>query len=88
MFYLKPGQIWAVSIETSPSLDWQEPKVLFDIPKVASPQNFGGYDVRPDGQRFVFAIPLEEPRPREIRVVLNWFEELKEKLPIPEMVEE
>jgi hypothetical protein len=35
---------------------------------------------------FVFSTPEEteiRDRPREIRVVLNWFEELKEKVPVP-----
>jgi hypothetical protein len=38
------------------------------------------YDVHPDGEHFVFVKrPDEEP---ELRVVLNWVEELKRKLPL------
>ena len=45
------------------------------------------YDVTRDVQRFVFVQPLEEAgdaveRP-QIIVVQNWFEELKERVPLP-----
>jgi len=40
------------------------------------------HDVTSDGQRFVLVKPLVDDAD-EIRVVLNWFEELKEKVPIP-----
>ena len=38
------------------------------------------YDVTPDGQRFLLAKTAEQG-PQEISVVLNWFEELKQKVP-------
>ena len=45
------------------------------------------YDVTPDGQRFVLVTPevveAGDDRLRQIRVVLNWFEELKERVPVP-----
>ena len=44
-----------------------------------------GYDVSPDGQRF-YAIQIRErlapPRVTVIDLALNWFEELKAKVPI------
>jgi hypothetical protein len=40
------------------------------------------YDVSPDGQRFLFVEPAEGGASRsEVNVVLNWFEELKAKVP-------
>jgi hypothetical protein len=60
--------------------------------QVEVPLNFSGgpalaranYDMMPDGRILGRVTPLEqvgaEP-PREIRVVVNWFEELKSKLP-------
>jgi len=41
------------------------------------------YDVSPDGQRFLMLKPIEQQeRPlTQINVVLNWFEELKQKVP-------
>ena len=44
---------------------------------------FPNYDVSPDGQRFLMLKPSEsaEAAPTQINVVLNWFEELKQKVP-------
>jgi hypothetical protein len=41
------------------------------------------YDVSPDGQRFLMLKPSESAQttPTQINVVLNWFEELKQKVP-------
>ena len=40
------------------------------------------YDVSPDGQRFLMLKPgaVQEMAPTQINVVLNWFEELKQKV--------
>lgn len=43
------------------------------------------YDVTPDGQHFVFARSLpRDPLPpvTHINLILNWFEELKAKVPV------
>jgi hypothetical protein len=59
------------------------PQLLFAGPY---PDNPGwtrprSYDVTPDGERFLMTrLPGELPRPR-IVVVLNWFEELRAKVP-------
>jgi hypothetical protein len=42
----------------------------------------GVYDVSPDGQRFLFVkANVENGPPDEVRVVLNWTEELKQLAP-------
>jgi hypothetical protein len=48
-----------------------------------TPATFPNYDVSPDGQRFLMLKPVEqaEAAPTRINVVLNWFEELKQKVP-------
>jgi hypothetical protein len=41
-----------------------------------------GYDVSPDGQRFLRVQPLDpDPPSNQINLVLNWFEELRRVLP-------
>ena len=41
-----------------------------------------GSDIAPDGQRFLMIQPVEpEQPPTQINVVLNWFEELKRRVP-------
>ena len=39
------------------------------------------YDVSPDGQRFLMVKAGQEQAAAQINVVLNWFEELKQKVP-------
>ena len=46
------------------------------------------YDITPDGQRFLMIFPLgqtdsTESSTQRINVVQNWFEELKERVPLP-----
>jgi hypothetical protein len=38
-----------------------------------------GYDVSADGERFLFA--KDDPASNRLNVVLNWFEELKARVP-------
>ncbi len=80
MFYSDDVQLWAIDIEAEPTLAWRDPVALFEVPPTAT-----SYDAAPDGHRFVFVLPEEESedQSRQIRVVLNWFEELKERVPIP-----
>ncbi len=46
------------------------------------------YDISPDGKRLLMMFPADQPdsgepsRP-QINIVLNWFEELKERVPVP-----
>ncbi|MSO56749.1 MAG: hypothetical protein EXQ55_07490 [Acidobacteria bacterium] len=53
------------------------PRLLFEGPYV----NVGGlsYDVTPDGQRFLLLEPAEPSPITHLNVVLNWFEEVKQK---------
>jgi hypothetical protein len=48
-----------------------------------SPGALPNYDVSPDGQRFLMLKPIEQEQsaPTQINVVLNWFEELKRRVP-------
>ncbi len=46
------------------------------------------YDMSPDGKRLLMVFPAGqpdtgEPRRPQINVVLNWFEELKARVPVP-----
>ena len=44
------------------------------------------YDIMPDGERFVIVAPASRtnaaPTVQQVRVVLNWFQELKERVPV------
>ncbi len=54
------------------------PSVLFEG-RYVSGTNMRGYDLAVDG-RFIMVRTPDESLPRQINVVLNWFEELKEKM--------
>jgi hypothetical protein len=42
------------------------------------------YDVSADGQRFLRVQPMHpDPPANQIHVVLNWFEELRRRVPVP-----
>lgn len=43
--------------------------------------SFGLYGVTPDGRRFLIRRSIEPPPAPGIRVVLNWLEELKQRVP-------
>jgi hypothetical protein len=49
-----------------------------------TPATTPNYDVSPDGQRFLMLKPSESTgvAPTQINVVLNWFEELKRRVPV------
>ncbi len=65
----------AVPIETSPALRVGTPKVLFEGPFFESGHDWA---LMPDGKGFVFIRECQPPAgPGELRIVLNWAEELK-----------
>ncbi len=72
------------SVETEPNLSAGRPRILFEglsrLPPVGTPGQ-RDYDLTPDGQRFLMVKRGEESIPTQINVVLNWAEELKQKVP-------
>ena len=85
LFYRSGDKMMAVEIATQPNLSTSKPKVLFTERYQPSPNPVptANYDVSPDGQRFLMIKPSGQGQaaPTQINVVLNWFEELKEKVP-------
>ena len=68
-------KMMAVSIETDSGLRIGAPRFLFEGVFRA------GFDIAPDGQRFLMAREHGASRPGELNVVLNWFEELERLVP-------
>jgi len=77
----------AVSVETEPTFNCGKPRVLFKGSFVAGYGESPPWDISPDGKRFLMIKPPQssasagEPQ-RKINIVLNWFEELKQKVPV------
>ena len=83
LFYRSGDKMMAVDIATQPSFTAGKPRVLFEGRYVATPATSPNYDVSRDGQRFLMLKPSEQEAstPTQINVVLNWFEELKRRVP-------
>ena len=91
LFYIAPpegadGQrrMMAVDITTEPTLEAGRPSALFDwLYGGATPVR--RYDVSHDGRRFLISVAEEQdPEPRgQLRFILNWHQELLERVPVP-----
>ena len=84
LFYRRGSELIAVAVRAAPVFEWSNPQAL---PISVVPSN-RQYDVMPDGQQFLITIPADrpdsgEPARPQINIVLNWFEELKERVPVP-----
>ena len=72
----------AVPITTTPTFSVGTPRVLFEGPfRIDGPHR--GYDVTPDGQRFLMVreVPQQPASVSQIVLVQNWLEELKRLVP-------
>jgi Tol biopolymer transport system component len=81
----KPGIInmMAVTVRTTASgISADAPRKLFEG-RFALTGPVRGYDVTPDGKRFLMVLPKDLPAepPIELVLVQNWFEELKQRVP-------
>jgi len=75
-------RVVAVPVTTTSTFSLGQPRVLFEGPfRIDGP--FRGYDVTPDGQRFLMVKAVEQPPARigEMVLVQNWVEELKARVP-------
>jgi serine/threonine-protein kinase len=83
LFYRSGDKMMAVDIATQPSFAAGKPRMLFEGPYQPTEATAPNYDVSRDGQRFLMLKPVEQAQaaPTQIDVVLNWFEELKQKVP-------
>jgi eukaryotic-like serine/threonine-protein kinase len=83
LFYRNGDKMMGVEIDTQPNFTAGKPRMLFEGPYELPPIPIANYDVSPDGQRFLMLKPSESvgTAPTQINVVLNWFEELKRRVP-------
>ncbi len=85
LFYINGSRIMSADIAIDSSLDSTKPRLIFE--RTMSPSSpdsaWWGHTwaVLPDGKRFLFVESPPRPQVRELRVVLNWFEELKVRVP-------
>jgi serine/threonine-protein kinase len=85
LFYRNGDAMMEVGIETEPTFTPGSPVVLFTGRyDLTSRRN---YDISPNSQQFLMVKNAERPEEAsartEVIIVLNWFEELKERVPVP-----
>ena len=91
LFYEDDGRLFAVPVQTDPTFARGTATVVLDgdYRLLASRRTRGrGYDIDPLGERFLVVKPTAasgsaSPSSRPVRFVLNWFEELTERVPVP-----
>jgi dipeptidyl aminopeptidase/acylaminoacyl peptidase len=86
LFYLRGSRFMVASVGSLPEAIGKPQPLPISVRAALSrgADYFGptGYDVSVDGQRLLIVQEAEEESaPRQIRVVLNWFEELKRRVP-------
>ncbi len=82
LFYRNGDEMMAADIATQPSFSARKPKVLFEGHYESYGPFSSYYDVSPDGQRFLMVKENQQgTSASQINVVLNWFEELKRRVP-------
>jgi hypothetical protein len=74
-------------VPTEPSLSFSDP-ILLPVENIIQTAAFlRQYDIMPDGKRFLVLLPAsqtgtESRATQQINVVLNWFRELQERVPV------
>jgi eukaryotic-like serine/threonine-protein kinase len=84
VFYRVSGRMMRAPIQTEPELIVGKPEQLFAAAYHFSEDGPPNYDVSADGKRFLMITRgAEEQSPSAIRVVVDWYEELKRRVPVP-----
>ncbi len=83
LFYRGGRAMMKVGVETKPTFKASRPAVLFTPRSLAAGGSISpDYDVSPDGNRFVMIEEGEPgPAPAHVNLVVNWTEELKQRVP-------
>jgi hypothetical protein len=82
LFFMAPdGRIMAVEVETRPAFRPGVPKPLFQTRLMDLSGPSRRYGVRADGQRFLMNVAVNDKTFAPITIVLNWSEELKQRVP-------
>jgi len=82
LFYRNGPKMMAVAVETEPAFTPGRPRLLFDEGGYTlHPPGFTNHDISPDGRQFLMIKQETASEQTQIRVILNWTEELKQLAP-------
>ena len=84
LFYDVTGRLYSVKIHARPTFSFENPVALPPMNLVTSGR-LRNWDITPDGKQFIGVIPAGQASTgtaatAQIQVVLNWFEELKQRM--------
>ncbi len=89
LFYRNGDAVVAVSVKSDQTFGIKTSQTLFRRAYIARGNESETWDISPDGKRFLMIKPpvstggvLEAAGPRKINIVLNWLEELKQRVPV------
>jgi serine/threonine-protein kinase len=83
LFYRNNDLFMSVAVETRPAFQAGTPKTLFNGTYNLRSNSGVSYDVDPKGGRFLMIRPAEySTTPAQVRVVVNWFEDLRRLAPM------
>jgi serine/threonine protein kinase len=79
LFYRLSGKVLTVDVQTGSGFSASKPHLLFDKPGYGGGLSIRGWDLSPDGQRFLMVkLDVSKPAPiNEMILIQNWFEELR-----------
>ncbi|MBI4442774.1 MAG: PD40 domain-containing protein [Acidobacteria bacterium] len=80
LFYRNGRKMMVVDVQIEPTFHAGKPRLLFEG-NYWLQIDLTDYDVTADGQRFLMLKPSERPPATQVNVVLNWFEDLKRRVP-------
>jgi serine/threonine-protein kinase len=84
LFFRNGDEMFVVEVSTRQELAVGAARKLFEGPYALSPVEHRNYDVTADGQRFLMVRRAEATElTLRLNVVVNWFEQLKERAPFP-----
>jgi serine/threonine protein kinase len=92
LFFRNGDAVMAVPVKTNPSFRFETPKILFrgtylSPVFLSGDWTFAAWDISTDGKRFLMikesgAATPAAAGPRKINIVVNWTEELKQRVPV------
>jgi serine/threonine-protein kinase len=87
LYYHIGDAAMAVPVKTEPAFEAWKPTVLFRTTNIIrvpgmNLADYTSWDIHPDGKRFLMLKDVAAEYPGKINIVLNWLEELKQRVPV------
>ena len=82
LYYRHGEELFAVPVSTGPGFSVGSPRAVLNTPAPPTTGSNPAYDVFPSGDRFLILRPPPGAPIDRLRVVLNWYQELNEFVPI------